>query len=65
MTIIEHALKSDAGDLACLINLAREGIPLSLWSDMVEDGQDPMDVGRIRASRDEGGFSYRNAKVCR
>ncbi len=31
---------------------------------MAEEGQDPMAVGAIRASREEGGFSYRNARVC-
>lgn len=61
--IIQRALKENATDLAFLINLAGEGIPRYLWSEMAEDGQDPMEVGRSRASREEGGFSYTNARV--
>jgi ribosomal protein S18 acetylase RimI-like enzyme len=61
---IQNASKENAADLAYLINLAGEGIPKYLWGSMAEEGQDPMEVGEIRASREEGGFSYRNARVC-
>jgi len=61
---IQNASKANAADLAYLINLAGEGIPKYLWSAMAEEGQDPMDIGEMRASREEGGFSYRNARVC-
>lgn len=60
---IQNAKKEHAAELAYLLNSAGEGIPKYLWSDMAEDDQDPMDVGRMRASREEGGFSYRNARV--
>ena len=60
---IQRAVKENASDLAYLLNLAGEGIPRYLWSEMAQSGQDPMDVGRLRASREEGGFSYTNAKV--
>jgi ribosomal protein S18 acetylase RimI-like enzyme len=62
--IIQNASIEDAGDLAYLINLAGEGIPKFLWSEMTQEEQDPMAVGKARASREEGGFSYRNARVC-
>lgn len=55
--------KSDAPDLAVLVNYAGEGMPLAIWTSMAEPGQDPWDVGRIRAERDEGSFSWRNATV--
>lgn len=61
---IQDAEKQQAADLACLINLAGEGIPEYLWTGMAEDGQSPMEVGALRAGREEGGFSYRNARVC-
>jgi ribosomal protein S18 acetylase RimI-like enzyme len=60
---IQSAVKEDAADLAYLFNLAGEGIPKYLWSEIAETGQDPMELGRIRASREEGGFSYKNARV--
>lgn len=60
---IQHAIKENAADLAYLLNLAGEGIPKYLWSEIAEDGQDLMEVGRARASREEGGFSYTNARV--
>jgi len=61
---IKNATKENASDLAHLINLAGEGITEYLWSSMDEEGQGPMDHGEMRASREEGGFSYRNARVC-
>jgi len=60
---IQSAVKENAADLAYLLNLAGEGIPRYLWSEMTVDGQDPMEVGRTRAEREEGGFSYTNARV--
>lgn len=57
------ARKSDAPDLAELVNYAGEGMPLALWATMAEPGQDAWDVGRARAARDEGSFSWRNAQV--
>ena len=46
-----------------LINFAGEGMPLFLWTSMAEDGQSPWQVGRERARRESGGFSYRNTLV--
>lgn len=53
----------DANALAELINFAGEGMPLYLWEKMAEEGETAWDVGRRRARREEGGFSYRNAIV--
>ena len=68
MTLQEHTIREatpdDATALAELINFAGEGMPLYLWSKRAEPGQSPWDVGRARARRTEGGFSYRNAFVC-
>lgn len=61
---IQNALKAHAGDLAYLINLAGEGIPEYLWQRMAESGEAPLEVGARRAARDEGNFSYLNARIC-
>ncbi|WP_299176450.1 GNAT family N-acetyltransferase [uncultured Neptuniibacter sp.] len=63
MRIID-ARRSDAQQLAELINLAGEGIPLYLWQGMAPPGQSALSFGTERAARDEGGFSYKNARVC-
>lgn len=60
---IRRARPDDAGALAELINFAGEGLPLYLWESMAEKDETAWDVGRRRAKRDEGGFSYKNAIV--
>ncbi len=57
------ATPGDCADLARLIDLAGEGLPQILWSRMAEPGEDVWDVGARRAARDEGGFSWRNARI--
>lgn len=49
--------------MAELVNMAGEGLPLYLWTNMAVEGQSPWDVGRERARRESGGFSYRNTIV--
>ena len=53
----------DAPILAELVNYAGDGLPLHLWSKMAAPGESAWDVGRRRAARPEGGFSYRNATI--
>ena len=60
---IRQARNVDAAALAELINLAGEGLPLYLWRQMAGAGEDPWEIGRERAARDSGGFSYRNSVV--
>lgn len=57
------ATPEDAFALAELVNIAGEGLPLYLWSKMAEPDETPWDVGRRRAKREDGSFSYRNAIV--
>jgi ribosomal protein S18 acetylase RimI-like enzyme len=57
------ARRDDADALAALVNHAGEGMPLWLWETMREPGETAWDVGRRRAAREEGSFSYRNALV--
>ena len=60
---IRQATADDAYALADLINFAGQGLPLYLWKNMAEPGETAWEVGRRRAVREEGGFSYRNAVV--
>jgi ribosomal protein S18 acetylase RimI-like enzyme len=57
------AAKADASALAVLVDIAGEGLPAYLWSTLKAPGQSILEVGRERAAREEGGFSYRNAVV--
>ena len=57
------ATKADAAALAVLVDIAGEGLPAHLWSTLRAPGQSILEMGRERAAREEGGFSYRNARV--
>ncbi len=46
-----------------LVDIAGEGMPASMWRTMTAPGQSLLGLGRERARRDTGGFSYRNAIV--
>ena len=63
MMSFRPARKSDAAALAILVDIAGEGMPSYMWSHMRKAGQSVFEVGRARAAREEGGFSYRNATV--
>lgn len=60
---LRPAIPEDAGALAELINFAGDGLPLYLWTSLTESGEDPWEVGRSRALREEGSFSYRNGVI--
>lgn len=53
----------DAVALTELVNFAGEGLPLYLWDRLKQPGETAWDVGRSRAAREAGSFSYRNAIV--
>lgn len=57
------ANENDAAEMAELVNMAGEGMPLYLWSNMASGDQSPWEVGRERARRESGGFSFRNSTV--
>lgn len=61
--MIRPAVKQDASELVCLIDCAGYGIPLGVWDGMLGDEASVLEVGRKRAMREEGGFSYRNAWI--
>ena len=58
-----YATPDDASALAELINHAGEGLPLYLWAKMAQPGESAWEVGRRRALREVGSFSYRNAVI--
>jgi ribosomal protein S18 acetylase RimI-like enzyme len=60
---IRPATLQDTSALAELVNFAGEGLPFYLWAKMAKRGEDPWLVGRARAGREEGSFSYRNAII--
>ena len=61
--VLRPGLRADARLLAELVNHAGEGLPLFLWGRMAEPGETAWDVGRRRAARDEGSFTFRNATM--
>ncbi|MBZ8133371.1 GNAT family N-acetyltransferase [Afifella sp. IM 167] len=58
-----RATPDDAAAMAELVNMAGEGLPVYLWSGMAAEGEDVWALGRQRAQREEGSFSYRNTVV--
>ena len=61
--MIRHAAIDDADLMAELVNYAGEGFPVYLWAQLAEPHETAWDVGRRRAAREDGGFSYRNASM--
>lgn len=58
-----RATADDAAALAALVDIAGEGLPMYLWTKMAGPGETPSEVGRQRARRENGSFSFRNAVV--
>lgn len=65
LMMLEDARIEDAPALAQLVVMAGDGMPLLVWEEMREPGEDVWDVGARRAAREEGQFSYRKARVIR
>lgn len=57
------ATPNDATAMAALVNIAGEGLPLYLWTQLAEPDESPWQVGMARARRESGSFSYRNTVV--
>ena len=56
------ATLADTSALTVLVDIAGEGGPNWLWQTLAE-GRSALEVGRERARREEGGFSYRHATL--
>ncbi|WP_421723638.1 GNAT family N-acetyltransferase [Bauldia sp.] len=61
--VIRPATLRDATHLTALVDIAGEGLASYFWSQMAEPAQSPFEVGRARAQRDDGSFTWRNAHV--
>ena len=59
--LIRDAQASDADHLVRFINMAADDLPLHFWKKSVGPDGDPIALGRERAGRETGNFSYRNA----
>src|SRR5262245_65470192 len=57
------ATPEDAASLADLVHFASEGLALHVWARIAGVGGDPWQIGRERARRETGSFSYRNTVV--
>ena len=55
-----RATPADAQAMADFVHFASEGLALYLWTRMAGPGGDPWAIGRERAGRETGAFSYRN-----
>jgi ribosomal protein S18 acetylase RimI-like enzyme len=55
-----RATPNDATAMADFVHFASEGLALYLWTKTAGPGGDPWAIGRERAARGTGGFSYRN-----
>lgn len=60
---IRPARKADAAAMAVLVDIAGEGMPAYMWAQIKARGQSLLEIGRSRAARDTGAFSWRNACV--
>ena len=60
---IRPGTRADALDLVAFVDMAGEGFAAYLWSTIAEPGQSPIEVGRQRALRNTGSFSWLNAHI--
>ncbi len=60
---LRPARPGDAPVLARLVDMAGEGLPRHLWSQMAAPGESVWEVGARRARRESGAFSWRNATI--
>ena len=61
--VIRAATPDDAPALADFVEFASEGLALRVWSKLAGPDGDAWAVGRERARRETGSFSYRNAII--
>lgn len=62
-TRFRPATKADAAALVVLVDIAGEGMASHMWAGLAAPGQSAIELGRERAQREAGGYSYRNATI--
>lgn len=60
---IRPATRDDAAHMVDLVDIAGHGLPTATWASMAGPGEDARLTGIIRARRDAGGFSWKNAHL--
>ncbi|MAM13076.1 MAG: N-acetyltransferase [Rhizobiaceae bacterium] len=60
---IRNAARDDVPDMVRLINIAGHRLPLWCWGQLEGGREDPWQVGRTLAARDEGAISWTNGTV--
>jgi ribosomal protein S18 acetylase RimI-like enzyme len=60
---IRPAVPADATHLACFVDMASGGMAVRLWETLRGPHQTLFEVGRSRALREDGAFSYRNGHI--
>ena len=60
---IRPATPVDATHLACFVDMASGGLALRVWETLRGQHQTLFEVGRSRALREDGAFSYRNGHI--
>ncbi len=60
---IRPATRDDAMDLVAFVDMAGEGFASYFWSTLAAAGQSPIEIGRARALRGTGSFSWHNAHI--
>ncbi len=60
---LRAATRDDAADIATLVNIAAEGLPMAFWSDQGVLGQDPLETGSLRCAETDTVFSWRRATI--
>jgi ribosomal protein S18 acetylase RimI-like enzyme len=62
---VRPARKSDASDIALLVNVAAHGGPAQRWGadEAAKDAYDPAEIGRLSVLGDEVPFTWRNATM--
>ena len=61
--MIRPATRSDAPHMCTFIDMAGNGLAGALWLDLAAPGQSILEIGRSRAIRDSGDFSWRNTHI--
>ena len=60
---LRQAAQADASHIAALVNLSAQGLPSTLWAAQADFRQDPMEVGRDIARREDNVLSWRNGVI--
>ncbi len=62
-TPLRRATSEDAEHMAELVNIAGDGLPLSIWTKLAKPEQSGWEFGRERAKQGLGGFAFENTVV--